>query len=61
MRYFVDYHFTKPGHGVEMYKGTIQFDLDSNVESEIIEKAKEIVMEQEGATEVKVGLISPEC
>ena len=61
MKYFVDYHFTKPEHGVEMYKGTIQFDLDSTVESEIIAKAREIVMEQEGATEVKISLISPEC
>jgi hypothetical protein len=61
MRYFVDYHFTKPGHGVEMFKGTIQFDLDSKVESEIIEKAKEIVMEQESTTEVKIALINPEC
>ncbi|NOU98585.1 hypothetical protein [Paenibacillus planticolens] len=62
MIYMVDYHFTKPGQGsTKMYKGSIQVDIDSDVESEIVEKAKEIVMEKEGATSVKIALISPEC
>ncbi|MDU0200929.1 MULTISPECIES: hypothetical protein [Paenibacillus] len=61
MKYIVDYQFTKPDQGVKINKGSIQIDIESDVESEIIEKAKEIVMEKEGATEVKVGLISPEC
>ncbi|BFT72606.1 hypothetical protein [Paenibacillus sp. P36] len=61
MKYMVDYQFTKPDQGMQIHKGSIEVDIESDVESEIIQKAKEIVMEKEGVTEVKVGLISPEC
>jgi hypothetical protein len=59
MKYLVQYHYQKQGPGIKLYEGFIYVDIDSVIESEIVEKAREGAMKHENVTSVKIGTIKP--
>lgn len=59
MKYSVQYHYQKSGSGIKLHEGHVQIDIDSEVESEIVEAARQQAMDKENVRSVKVGSITP--